>query len=92
MGEGEGGGECPNRVPPHLYPLPPRGERRYFTGFFSEQSKMKRMKKKYFFAVAFGLGIFLVVHVPFLQAQKNPNRLTFLYTNNINGEIDPCPV
>ena len=26
MGEGEGGGECPNRVPPHLYPLPPRGE------------------------------------------------------------------
>ena len=26
MGEGKGGGECPNRVPPHLYPLPPRGE------------------------------------------------------------------
>jgi hypothetical protein len=26
MGEGEGGGECPNRVPPHLYPLLPRGE------------------------------------------------------------------
>ena len=50
------------------------------------------MKKKYFFVVAFVLGIFLVVHVPFLQAQKNPNRLTFLYTNNINAEIDPCPV
>ena len=24
-GEGEGGGERPNRIPPHLYPLPQNG-------------------------------------------------------------------
>jgi hypothetical protein len=26
MGEGEGGGGCPDDVSPHLDPLPPRGE------------------------------------------------------------------
>ncbi len=26
MGEGEGGGGCPDHVPPHLNPLPLRGE------------------------------------------------------------------
>ena len=25
------------------------------------------------------------------HAQKLPKTLTLLYTNNINGEIDPCP-
>ncbi|MCX8117842.1 MAG: hypothetical protein N3G78_07935 [Desulfobacterota bacterium] len=26
-----------------------------------------------------------------LHAQKQPRSLTILYTNNINGEIEPCP-
>ncbi len=25
------------------------------------------------------------------HAQPQPKTLTLLYTNNINGEIDPCP-
>jgi len=25
------------------------------------------------------------------HAQKLPKTLTLLYSNNINGEIDPCP-
>jgi hypothetical protein len=50
------------------------------------------MKGRYFFVVAFVLGILLVIHVPFSHAQKDTNRLAILYSNNINGEIDPCPV
>ena len=50
------------------------------------------MKGRYFLAVAFVLGILLVIHVPSSIAQKDNNQLTILYSNNINAEIDPCPV
>jgi len=51
---------------------------------------VNRMKKAWFLSVFFGLGILLVITgSPY--AQKQPKSLTILFTNNINGEIDPCP-
>jgi len=32
-----------------------------------------------------------VTLVPCLHAQKTPKSLTIIYSNNINGELDPCP-
>ena len=32
-----------------------------------------------------------VAFVPFSHAQKAPRGLTIIYSNNINGELDPCP-
>jgi hypothetical protein len=32
-----------------------------------------------------------VALVPCLHAQKAPKSLTIIYSNNINGEFDPCP-
>jgi hypothetical protein len=50
-----------------------------------------RTKKKWFFAVVFGLGILLMIMKLPSHAQKTPKTLTILYSNNINGEIEPCP-
>jgi len=33
-GEGQGGGGPPNHIPPHLNPLPPRGEEVFFGVIF----------------------------------------------------------
>jgi len=49
-----------------------------------------RMKRVWFFSIFLGLGILLMV-MGTAHAQKQPKTLTILYTNNINGEIDPCP-
>ena len=51
--------------------------------------KMNLAKKAHFLIVAFALGFLLVINVPSPYSQKNPNRLTILYSNNINGEIAP---
>lgn len=37
------------------------------------------------------LGCLLFFNTFPSQAQKSPKTLTLLYSNNINGEIDPCP-
>ena len=37
------------------------------------------------------LGFLWVNHSNPCYAQKPLNTLTLLYSNNINGEIDPCP-
>jgi hypothetical protein len=47
------------------------------------------MKRKWFATGALVLGCFLFFTFP-SQAQKSPKTLTLLYSNNINGEIDPC--
>ena len=49
------------------------------------------MKKKWLVKGALILGF-----LPFFialpsHAQKSPKTLTLVYSNNINGEIDPCP-
>jgi len=49
------------------------------------------MKGKWFLIVAFVLGLHWVVNGIPLHAQKPAKTFTLLYTNNINGEIDPCP-
>jgi len=37
------------------------------------------------------LGFFLFFKTSPSLAQKSPKILTLVYSNNINGEIDPCP-
>jgi hypothetical protein len=32
-----------------------------------------------------------IVEATSIHAQKSPKTLTLLYSNNINGEVDPCP-
>jgi hypothetical protein len=39
--QGKGGGGPPNRIPPHLNPLPPRGEEVFFGVIFQEVSNLK---------------------------------------------------
>ena len=50
------------------------------------------MNSKRLVAVFFLLGIYLIVHTLSSHAQEPSRKLTLLYTNNINAEIDPCPV
>jgi hypothetical protein len=52
---------------------------------------MKRMKRLWFFVISLIFGFLWVSHVNPCYAQKTLNPLTLVYTNNINGEIDPCP-
>jgi hypothetical protein len=49
------------------------------------------MKKNWFFIGVLILGSFLAFHPFPIHAQKSPQALTLVYSNNINGEIDPCP-
>jgi hypothetical protein len=50
------------------------------------------MKRRWLLIVVLPLGLLLsFVENPF-PAQNPSISLTLLYTNNINGEIDPCPV
>jgi hypothetical protein len=49
------------------------------------------MKPKWFLAVGTGLVLFLVIQGATLQAQKTGKPLSLIYSNSINGEIDPCP-
>jgi len=45
--------------------------------------------------VGWGVGLVALIVGFFFSshsfAQNPPKALTILYTNNINGEIDPCP-
>ena len=50
------------------------------------------MKWKRVIALFFLLGICLVVNIFSSHAQEPSRKLTLLYTNNVNAEIDPCPV
>ncbi len=49
------------------------------------------MKPRWFLAVGVGLAFFLVIQGATLQAQKIGRPLPLIYSNSINGEIDPCP-
>ncbi len=49
------------------------------------------MKRKALFIVIGVLGFFLIFQGHSLHAQKTSKVLTVLYSNNINGEVDPCP-
>jgi len=36
-------------------------------------------------------GFIFSTFAPCSHAQKAPRGLTIIYSNNINGELDPCP-
>jgi len=46
---------------------------------------------KWFVIGVLVLGFFLLFNESPSHAQKLPKTLTLVYSNNINGEIDPCP-
>jgi hypothetical protein len=49
------------------------------------------MDRKWFAIAVLILGFSLFFNALPSHAQKSPKTLTLLYSNNINGEIDPCP-
>jgi hypothetical protein len=49
------------------------------------------MKGKWFVIGVLVLGFLLLPNVFPSHAQKSLKTLTLLYSNNINGEIEPCP-
>lgn len=49
------------------------------------------MKGKWIFVVIFVLGFYWTMNGTSVHAQKPFKTLTLLYSNNINGEIEPCP-
>ena len=56
--------------------------------------EVSEMRRKSFFKAVLLWGFFLLANGPVSHAQhalQPPRSLTLLYSNNINGEIDPCP-
>jgi len=49
------------------------------------------MKQKWPVLGILVLGFSLFFSVSSSLAQRSPKTLTLAYSNNINGEIDPCP-
>ena len=49
------------------------------------------MKTKGLSALLLTLGLTLAVETASLDAQTTAKTLTLLYSNNVNGEFDPCP-
>lgn len=49
------------------------------------------MKGKLFEIWVLILGFLAVCSVFPTHAEKWPQTLTLIYSNNLNGEIDPCP-
>ncbi len=49
------------------------------------------MSAKSFSILLLCLGVLWALAAFPLHAQKAPTSLTLLYSNNFNGEIEPCP-
>lgn len=49
------------------------------------------MKGKWFLIIVFIIGVVLTVKGISSHAQAPAKTFTLLYSNNINGEIEPCP-
>lgn len=43
------------------------------------------------FLIIWITGVFFFSGSSHSPAQESPRSLTILYTNNINGELEPCP-
>ena len=59
--------------------------------FFSSIRFCHRNAEKYILAIVLILSASLAVHVYPILGGTFPQSITILYSNNINGEIDPCP-
>ena len=55
------------------------------------QAEFKLMKTKLFFILFLMLWFLGTGHYTFSQNTIPLKTLTLLYSNNLNGEIDPCP-
>ena len=53
--------------------------------------KMTKTKLKWFLPSSVAIGIGLFLFLPLSWSQESGTPFTLLYSNNINGEIDPCP-
>jgi len=51
-----------------------------------------KMKNKWVMGLTLWAIAFLTLYCFPVQGQTTPPSLTILYSNNMNGEIDPCPV
>jgi len=60
-------------------------------GYKYSYLEVNKMKKEWFSIIVFVLGFHWMVHGISVYAQNPTKTLTLLYSNNINGEIDPCP-
>ena len=49
------------------------------------------MKMRWFLTVLLCLAVLWVLQPFAVHAQEAPKSLTLLYSNNLNGEIEPCP-
>jgi len=52
---------------------------------------MDGMKRVWLFIIFLALGFLGMNHSSPCYGQNPTTTLTLLYSNNINGEIDPCP-
>jgi hypothetical protein len=52
---------------------------------------VNKMRRLWFFIIFLTLGLLWVNQNHPCYAQKPLNTLTILYSNNINGEVTPCP-
>lgn len=41
--------------------------------------------------MVFAVGFYWILNGTYTCAQPAPKNLTLLYSNNLNGEIHPCP-
>jgi hypothetical protein len=53
--------------------------------------RVNKMKGKWCVLGILALVFSLLFNTSSSYAQKLPKTLTLLYSNNINGEIEPCP-
>ena len=49
------------------------------------------MKGRYLYVLLCVFGFSWMFHTDWLGAQGNKKTLSIIYSNNMNGEIDPCP-
>ena len=54
-------------------------------------SKEHELTVKRLLTILTAVCFVFVALVPCSRAQKAPRSLAIIYSNNINGEIDPCP-
>jgi hypothetical protein len=57
----------------------------------SSTSGVNGMNGKRFWLAVFFLLSFSLIFAPPVPAQPAARHLTLIYSNNMNGEIEPCP-